>query len=940
MAINLNQRYSSDNAPTSPDYPFGRGINAVNDQDETSLPFDMDWFNDWSGFFQAVLMAANITPSGTSDTARTSQYLAALRVLFPDQTEADLRYARRSQNLSDLASVTTARTNLGLGGAALFNVGTAGGELPTTNQADQRYTRRSENLSDLANAATARTNLGVSSTVEADARYLNESSNLSDLDDPAAARTNLAVLSTTEADARYLVEANNLSDLTNDETARTNLDVYSRSESDARYLNESSNLSDLPSVSTARTNLGVSSTIEADARYLLESNNLSDLTNAATARTNLELGTAAQAQVNQFIYPNSGLVGSIEKSDLFTTPATVANQFTIRARTYNINGQFVPIIQTVITLAAAESTAVRAVAFDDLFVESDGTYRHVRSINARRTTTGYDADQIATDAGYTRVSQGLYSRGGNHALLLGRITRRNQGAYEPQLNPEGARAHVVDVASAQGSRTWFSSNVRRPMTAANCFEIATFTGSTGFARDSTGFIDQSAGAIGRPDDLFYDGITANDITPLYFSARAVTDRKALLFDNFNRAVAGETFMGAEGTPETLPFEGFQSVAWSLGENVTITGENTFTVTSGATGVAKDFNFEGGVRYLITIDATTTEGSIELRNSSTIAGGAPLIASASGALIGTFELFPDTSGVNFSGLYIKLSGGVSPLVTVTVNSLTVTGYRLPSASPQFLYVDVIGALTAMPQEWLDNDIPGNWLAVDEDGGSLIPDGTSKDFKASRKVLDAYLVLQTDDRGVTWSDVTSTYETALEGAGNTLGSQTFAATRSLMVFYRTAANPFELTGNSAVISISQVNATSSNTPNEGCLLCSNLINKVSTGSNLDSGDRPLLQYSVQRSNNRLTTSLAASRVIKHGEFDPASIGVSEKSFSYLVPAGYMQVVYKELKHNGTSFGDDNRFNIVDNQSTVTDTNGETVIVGQKRVALPYHFDGDLY
>ena len=106
MAINLNQRYSSDNAPTSPDYPFGRGINAVNDQDETSLPFDMDWFNDWSGFFQAVLMAANITPSGTSDTARTSQYLAALRVLFPDQTEADLRYARRSQNLSDLASVS------------------------------------------------------------------------------------------------------------------------------------------------------------------------------------------------------------------------------------------------------------------------------------------------------------------------------------------------------------------------------------------------------------------------------------------------------------------------------------------------------------------------------------------------------------------------------------------------------------------------------------------------------------------------------------------------------------------------------------------------------------------------------------------------------------------------------------------------------------------
>ena len=349
------------------------------------------------------------------------------------------------------------------------------------------------------------------------------------------------MLSTTEADARYLVEANNLSDLTNDETARTNLDVYSRSESDARYLNESSNLSDLPSVSTARTNLGVSSTIEADARYLLESNNLSDLTNAATARTNLQLGTAAQAQVNQFIYPNSGLVGSIEKSDLFTTPATVANQFTIRARTYNINGQFVPIIQTVITLAAAESTAVRAVAFDDLFVESDGTYRHVRSINARRTTTGFDADQIATDAGYTRVSQGLYRRGGNHALLLGRITRRNQGAYESQLNPSG-NAGIRNNANTE-TGNWYQN----PTAIRSQSDAFDRSGGANNPDISTGAIGQTSG---RPDALFYDGITANDITPLYFSARAVTDRKALLFDNFNRAVAGETFMGAEGTTST------------------------------------------------------------------------------------------------------------------------------------------------------------------------------------------------------------------------------------------------------------------------------------------------------------------------------------------------------------------------------------------------------
>ena len=255
---------------------------------------------------------------------------------------------------------------------------------------DARYLLEANNLSDLTDPAAARANLSISSTPDNDARYLQESNNLSDLDNAATARTNLQLgtaaqsnvgtgpndlITTSEADSRfdgrYLNESANLSDLPSTATARTNLDVYARaetytrSESDAQYLNEASNLADLPSASTARTNLGLGTaatvntgtgasqlptTSQADARYLLESNNLSDLTNAATARTNLELGTAAQAQVNQFIYPNSGLVGSIEKSDLFTTPATVANQFTIRARTYNINGQFVPIIQTVITL--------------------------------------------------------------------------------------------------------------------------------------------------------------------------------------------------------------------------------------------------------------------------------------------------------------------------------------------------------------------------------------------------------------------------------------------------------------------------------------------------------------------------------------------------------------------------------------------------------------
>ena len=66
-----------------------------------------------------------------------------------------------ANNLSDVANVTTARANLGLGSAATVNTGTAGANVPTIANADGRYLQKANNLSDVANAATARTNLGL-----------------------------------------------------------------------------------------------------------------------------------------------------------------------------------------------------------------------------------------------------------------------------------------------------------------------------------------------------------------------------------------------------------------------------------------------------------------------------------------------------------------------------------------------------------------------------------------------------------------------------------------------------------------------------------------------------------------------------------------------------------------------------------------------------------
>ena len=49
--------------------------------------------------------------------------------------------------------------------------------------------------------------------------------------------------------------------------------------------------------------------------------------------------------------------------------------------------------------------------------------------------------------------------------------------------------------------------------------------------------------------------------------------------------------------------------------------------------------------------------------------------------------------------------------------------------------------------------------------------------------------------------------------------------------------------------------------------------------------------------------------------------------------LQFVFKEMKFDGTDWGDDNQFQIVSGVSTVTNDNDEKVLVGQKSVKLPY-------
>lgn len=519
------------------------------------------------------------------------------------------------------------------------------------------------------------------------------------------------------------------------------------------------------------------------------------------------------------------------------------------------------------------------------------------------------------------------------AIPICLVHRRNQGAFHPVFNPNGTARWNLNT-SGTGASVWYIATVIDPVSVDDAF---VFLGSdtdttTAGVTQYTG--DVTTNASGRPDGLFYDEINEVDILDLRNSAHKVKDYKRLLECEFNKTVAGEMR------------------GW----------ENTKKVEVQNKGDVGGLRF----RYSFNFDLLTTNFHLSPWSDDVYRGvGEPIYITD--ALFSDVAVFiPISNGIVGSTLktvFWLSDGSVFPqgsssLDAILKTRLTLTtladdgsNYRsynelrvinpidLPFSGKAVLHCDIIGDPANYPQEWKDNGVMGTPLLVDEEGSSLIPDGTEKNYKLSRKVKSGGLLIFSDDQGVSWQLGFSDFTT---GGGWNGESNTYIAPISSgqirMYFYLTEASSMELADNAEVLVLGNVWGGSHYNFNRGVRVVSDLIGKVPVADSADAWKTVSLN-SMQYNSDTGTLATNASQRPAHNSLSLCGVDTpAAKALYYLTSENgkaFLQLLYKEMVYD-TDWGDDGKFDVIDGESTTTDDNGNTVIIGQKRIELPYFID----
>lgn len=479
-------------------------------------------------------------------------------------------------------------------------------------------------------------------------------------------------------------------------------------------------------------------------------------------------------------------------------------------------------------------------------------------------------------------------------LVCGTVNRLNRGAYHPSFNPSGTNPWKMTNTTNHGK--WYSSNSKSNDATGkqDAFDFTNFVGSFSYIGQT------NTSLIGRDDGRLYDVIYADGqggvCRDMRYSAYGVD---AVDFAEADLRVKNGTYRGFE----KLPF------------------------TKAGFNVASTPLFQSGRTLVYIPNALAFFGvvSIDAKNA--------YISN------GTGRYLIDVHSTNATGDYVYINARYGNLTSLFTSGSPVVLERGIdfSVGGSFLQTDVIGSpenILATPQ--LANGWQGSWIPV-------IPNGVEKyrDFPFTRKSLQTTPLssVSTDNNGSTFATGTPAVDSIL----NSPSSVTiFPASRIQLLPYQAFAKQTENAVNAEVYGghagVGRVYSCSYSATDVGALLGESLLNKILTSAtNLPLIDDVSLTKTKIQPTKKLATSLSWGSTEHDAIFlnTPINGSPAFKALNYNVnlnQQAFIQYAYTELKHNGTNWGDDGKVTIVDNQSTKTDLNGNTVLVGTAKLKEP--------
>lgn len=530
------------------------------------------------------------------------------------------------------------------------------------------------------------------------------------------------------------------------------------------------------------------------------------------------------------------------------------------------------------------------------------------------------------------------------ALPIAIVNQRNQGAYHPAYNPNGAAKLDVDstptakywyesseyieaadpaTVTLNGTisdggwvifydtdtdtETWYQNTSGGDLSGAQDLTGANWTAGNSFASLANCVTHATGGAIadavsGRPDGLYYDEINERDVQDLRNESRPVTDLARRLTKEVNRAIAGE-IRGWEGEWEIVEVGDMDDNAESL--------ETDF----GETSTTLRHNVEIGAVFGV---ATYIDDSIKI-----------FIEGNSNWYACIYK--KHSSGYTYFYLHPK-HGDVRSDFTGSNTYKYVVAQRRDRPRKTLLHCDIIGDPANYPALFADIGFAGVPLIVSETGASLLPDGSTKDFKASRKFADIKMVLIYDSSAGTFTRDSGPEGTTAQADNLVNLTANLPADDLALVFYECEGNPYALADNAEVLNPDQALALNHHVTQ----FVSHLITKVGAGA---AGQPYVQQGKKVEDYSRYTTDgifdASSSYRPVHSAFTLSAQAPAAKGLPYLTRENnqlYLQFIFKEMRYTSAAWQDDEKFDITDDNTTTTDDDGNVILVGQKRVALP--------